>query len=250
MAVARGGSALASGLCKGLQPWHHLGPQLTPSWGHRYTASPAPQHRRARCLGGGVGCTAGFWILARLALPHTQSRRKMRKGAERDVTRSTPPAGVISGGGAGPESYPTRPRSLGNPGQTREEPRLVLRCGGDAPGQGTQGSTQVQSTGLVLALEVVCDSHPGLDVCASVCDESWVPGVLGLGSGCCWRTPRDGVAAAQTRRPSPRRCPDLYKAPRPTDSGRPGPELAPLHPVPHPRSGHCVSPPTAHVRRE
>lgn len=80
-----------------------------------------------------MGCTADSWILARLALPHKQSRRKMRKGAERDISRSTPPAGVISGGGAEPESYPRRPRSLGNPGQTREEPRLVPRCGG---GQG------------------------------------------------------------------------------------------------------------------
>lgn len=61
----------------------------------------------------------------------------MRKGTERDKTLTTPPAGAISGGGAGPESYPRRSHSLGNPGQTQAEPRLVPRCGGDAAvGQG------------------------------------------------------------------------------------------------------------------
>lgn len=54
---------------------------------------------------------------------------------------------------------------------------------------------------------------------------SW--GVPGLGSRCCRRTTREEEGAAQTPTPSPRECPDLYEAPRPTDCGRPGPPLTP-----------------------
>lgn len=70
-------------------------------------------------------------------------------------------------------------------------------------GQGLGLRCQVRSPALVLALEVVYDSpRPWISAGQSV-GESWVLGNPGLGSGCCRRTPREEVTAAQTARPSP-----------------------------------------------
>lgn len=67
----------------------------------------------------------------------------MRKRTERDKTLTTPPLGQLAGGGAGPESYPRRSHSLGNPGQTQVEARLVPGRGGDAAvGQGWSSDTR------------------------------------------------------------------------------------------------------------